>query len=199
MTRGLVRWQRDGDLHFVTFSCFERLPYLRTATARDCFVATLERFRVRDDFDVVGYVVMPEHVHLLVSEPANCLLAESLHATKLSVAKTMRQRPELWWRGTHLSRKERGEGGAQVALVRTGESPSHFWTRRYYDANLCGHDAMVECLRYIHRNPVKRGLVAEPEAWRWASYRHYYLREDGPVLLDSAWAFDEARYRGEAD
>ena len=220
MTRELVRWQREGDLHFVTFSCFGRLPYLRSKFARDCFVAALEKFRARDDYDVIGYVVMPEHVHLLVGEPSRCLLSESLHAVKLSVAKTMRARPELWGSSAHLGRKERGEGGARTALggervagreraglgeelvaggARTtldGEraSPGHFWMRRYYDANLCGHDAMVECLRYIHRNPVKRGLVREPEDWRWSSYRNYYLREAGPVVLDSGWAFEEARW-----
>ncbi|WP_419805429.1 REP-associated tyrosine transposase [Terriglobus sp.] len=178
----------------MTFSCFERLPYLRSVIARECFVTALERFRARDDFDVVGYVVMPEHVHLLVGEPSRCLLAESLHALKLSVAKTMRARSELWWRSAHLSRKERGEGGARTALGGVDLGSHHFWTRRYYDANLCGHDAMVECLQYTHRNPVKRGLVREPEDWRWSSYRHYSLREDGPVVLDSGWAFEEARW-----
>ena len=57
-----------------------------------------------------------------MGEPERCLLAESLHSLKRSVAKTMRGRPELWWRGTHLRRKERGECGARGANI-SGYSP----------------------------------------------------------------------------
>jgi putative transposase len=69
MVDGLERRQQDGDLHFVTFSCYHRLRYLETAGARDLFEDALEKAHLRYRFDVIGYVVMPEHVHLLVSEP----------------------------------------------------------------------------------------------------------------------------------
>jgi putative transposase len=69
MPRGLIRYQLAGDFHFVTFSCYHRLPYLGTAAARDLFERSLETMRVRYELFVAGYVVMPEHVHLLVSEP----------------------------------------------------------------------------------------------------------------------------------
>jgi putative transposase len=69
MTRGLVRHQQAHHLHFVTFPCYERLPYLGDPAARELFEHSLECMRVRYNFIVEGYVVMPEHVHLLVSEP----------------------------------------------------------------------------------------------------------------------------------
>ncbi len=75
MVEGLERRQLDGDLHFVTFSCFHRLGYLGTAGARDLFEEALEKTHFRYRFDVIGYVVMPEHVHLLLSEPRGELLA----------------------------------------------------------------------------------------------------------------------------
>jgi putative transposase len=59
MTKGLVRYQESGQLHFVTFSCYQRRPYLRTARARDLFERSLESMRSRYHFCVVGYVVMP--------------------------------------------------------------------------------------------------------------------------------------------
>jgi putative transposase len=93
MTRGLVRYQESGQLHFVTFSCYHRRPYLRTARARDLFERSLESMRSRYHFWVVGYVVMPEHVHLLVSEPEGALLARVVQALKLSVALQRRERP----------------------------------------------------------------------------------------------------------
>ena len=86
MTQGLVRKQQRGDLHFVTFSCYQRLPYLDSPMKRALFEDALEKIRLRYGFFVVGYVVMPEHVHLLMSEPETGLLADALKAVKLSVA-----------------------------------------------------------------------------------------------------------------
>ena len=69
MPDGLERRQDRGDFHFVTFSCAGRKPYLRSAFGRDLFERSLDGMRVRYEFCVAGYVVMPEHMHLLVSEP----------------------------------------------------------------------------------------------------------------------------------
>jgi putative transposase len=67
MVEGLERRQENGDLHFVTFSCYHRCGYLESAESRDLFEDALAKVRSSYRFDVVGYVVMPEHVHLLVS------------------------------------------------------------------------------------------------------------------------------------
>jgi putative transposase len=104
----------------------------------------------------VGYVVMPEHVHLLVTEPQHAVLATALQAIKISVARQSRERP--------------------------------FWQRRYYDFNVGSEWKRVEKLRYIHRNPVARGLTVEPEDWEWSSYRHYLTGEIGRVTIESWWA-----------
>ena len=159
MTQGLVRWQCEGDLHFVTASCWQRLPYLQ-----DCFALAeegLERARVRYRMNVVGYVFMPEHLHLLVDEPEIGVLAEAIKMFKLSVTLRQERRP--------------------------------FWQKRYYDRNVFTHDAMVEALRYIHRNPLKAGLVAQPEEWPWSSYRQYASGLVGKVRVDTKWAREEPR------
>jgi putative transposase len=155
MTQGLKRYQYAGDLHFVTFSCFRLGTYLAPASARTLFEETLERTRLRYQFCVIGYVVMPEHVHLLVSEPAEGPLSKAIHALKLSMAKRSSQRP--------------------------------FWQARYYDFNVFTARKHVEKLRYIHRNPVKRGLVAQPQGWQWSSFRHYATGERGIVEIESFW------------
>ena len=63
-----------------------------------------------------------------------------------------------------------------------------FWQARFYDFNVWTTKKRVEKLRYMHRNPVKRGLVADPEQWRWSSYLFYLLGETGPVRVDEGWA-----------
>jgi len=87
MTVGLKRYQKMGHLHFVTFCCYRRQPHLESAIARDLFEDALERIRCRYEFAVSGYVVMPEDIHLLVSEPSRESLVVGLQALKLSVAR----------------------------------------------------------------------------------------------------------------
>jgi putative transposase len=155
VTAGLKRYQFTGELHFVTFSCYQRKPYLSSPAARSLFEETLERMRVRYRFFIIGYVVMPEHVHLLVGEPESASLSTAIHGLKLSVSKLLRQHP--------------------------------FWLSRYYDFNVHSGQKHIEKLRYIHRNPVKRGLVQEPMDWQWSSFRHYATGERGVVEIESFW------------
>src|ERR1700761_1242663 len=93
MVEGLERRQEEGDLHFVTFSCFHRCGYLVDPAARDLFEDALARMCYIHQFDVFGYVVMPEHVHMLLGEPARDLLAVGLQALKISVSKRAKERP----------------------------------------------------------------------------------------------------------
>src|ERR1700722_9140517 len=93
MTQGLKRYQFAGDLHFITFSCDQRRPYLALPSARCLFEQALERTRIRYELFVIGYVVMPEHVHLLLSEPKSAPLSKAIHSLKSSVAKLSIQRP----------------------------------------------------------------------------------------------------------
>jgi putative transposase len=155
MPRGLRRFQQSAQSHFVTFTCHHRRPNFNSPAVYDLLVEVLESTRRRFALRVYGYVVMPEHVHLLVSEPEHGLLADAVHHLKLSFAKRL---------------------GAGV-----------FWQKRYYDRNLRNEREFQEKLRYIHRNPVKRGLVKEPGDWKWSSFRHYALREVGVVEIESEW------------
>ncbi len=127
-----------------------------------------------------AYVVMPEHVHLLVSEPETGLLATALQALKISVARQAKD-PHLL-KDPHLPTA--GRCGAPNVKHR-GTGP--FWQKRYYDHNVRSHQSFDEKLHYIHRNPVKRGLVANPEEWPWSSFRHYAFAEIGHVEIESDW------------
>jgi len=69
MPAGLHRTYGAHHLQFITWSCYRRLPFLSSARARDRFLSILEQVRQRYRFVVVGYVVMPEHVHVLITEP----------------------------------------------------------------------------------------------------------------------------------
>jgi putative transposase len=88
--RGLKRYQQAGELHFIPFSCYRRRALLGSPQARRIFQQTLERVRRWYDLGVLGYVVMPEHVHLLVSEPEQSSLAVAIQMLKQIVAQKLR-------------------------------------------------------------------------------------------------------------
>jgi len=133
MPWGLKRYYGTGSLHFITWSCYRRKPLLGNPMRRDLVLTVLERMRIRYRFAVIGYVVMPEHVHLLISEPLIGDPSKIIQAVKLSVSRR---------------------------LAISGEFSGRFWQSRFYDFNLWGQRKEVERLKYMHRNPVVRGLVA---------------------------------------
>jgi len=90
MPWGLKRYQEARCLHFVTFNCYGRAPLLNTAHTRDIFEQTFEQSRQWYGFYVTGYVIMPEHVHLLMSEPERAQLSVALQMLKQNVARRLR-------------------------------------------------------------------------------------------------------------
>ncbi len=95
MSTGLIRLQDKGHDHFITFSCFRHRPILGTPQARDTFLQLLEQFRLSYKFNVIGYVVMPDHVHLLLSEPETKPLSTAIQVLKQTFSRT-RTEPEVW-------------------------------------------------------------------------------------------------------
>jgi len=87
-----------------------------------------------------------------------------------------------------LTASRRDAQRGQAALwndLSSGQAPEHFWQARYYDYNVWSDEKRVEKLRYIHRNPVKRGLVLEPDQWLWSSFRSYACGEPGLVVVNA--------------
>ena len=167
MPHGLHRTYGAHYLHFITCSCYQRSPLLSTARSRDRFLSILEQTRQRYRFVVVGYVVMPEHIHLLITEPEVGNPSTVMQVLKQRTARTL------------LPKKKPTNADS---VPRTP-----FWLARFYDFNVRTTNKRVEKLRYIHRNPVRRELVGAPEEWRWSSYRFYLLDEAGPVRVNEGW------------
>ena len=174
MPTNLHRSYGAGYSHFITTSCYQRRPLLGTPRARDLFLDVMEQIRQRHQFVVVGYVVMPEHVHLLFTEPERGNPSLVLAALKQSFS--------------HLLLRElRAKTGVLTEpLWSTPTAVGHVWQRRFYDFVVFSEKKRVEKLRYMHRNPVERGLVRLPEEWLWSNFRHYAYGEPGPVLVNEA-------------
>ena len=165
MPSGLRRCHQTGRGHFITWSCYRRRALLGTARRRDAFLSVLEQVRRRYRFVVMGYVVMPEHVHMLIGEPERGTVATVLQVLKQRTARRLLPRP-------------------RPGQARLWEEEGHFWQKRYYDFNLWSERKRVEKLKYMHQNPVRRGLVEAAELWAWSSYRAYAFGEVGKVKLN---------------
>jgi putative transposase len=174
MPKNLKRYYGRGELHFVTFSCYRRLPLLNTSRARNVFVKALGQIRERHKFRLVGYVVMPEHVHLLISEPAK--------VTPSVVLKVLKQRVSR-----DLRKEKRRASAAQLRLpfMDARANLPRFWQVRFYDFNVYSAKKVREKLEYMHANPVSRGLVQDAGAWMWSSFLFYAKGEPGLVPIDS--------------
>jgi putative transposase len=172
MPNRLHRYYGAGYSHFITTSCYRRLPLLGSPRNRDLFLRVFEHVRQRYHFVVVGYVVMPEHVHLLISEPQRGDPSGVMKALKQGFARRL------------LGRLSRGT--QQMSLWQAPVERSRVWQPRFYDFVVFSEHKRVEKLRYMHRNPVKRGLVLEPQQWAWSSFRHYAHDEPGPVVVNEA-------------
>jgi putative transposase len=160
MPKGLKRYYGQGHLHFLTFSCYRRLPLLGTARARNAFVA-LAKIRERYRFRLIGYVVMPERVHLLISESANCTPSLALKVLKQRVSRDLRKR------------RRRVPIGQMRLVFREGDAGlPRFWQPRFYDFNVYSARKIREKLEYMHANPVKRGLAGNQVNGRGAVFCH---------------------------
>ncbi len=183
MPRGLERRYDTPSSHFITCSCYHRQPWLTDDRIKRAFLCILEELRREYRFCVYGYVLMPEHFHLLISKPGIGNPGLVLQVLKQRVGrrglKIMGQRvapPTL--------SQTMGKDGAPTSPPTLSQTMGkdgapadgkkdrkpQFWQRRFYDFNVCTPEKRIEKLRYMHRNPVKRGLVEKPEDWPWSSF-----------------------------
>jgi putative transposase len=172
MPTGLKRYYGAGHAHFITCGCYHRIDWLDTAARRDLFLSILEEVRQRCRFVVLGYVVMPDHFHLLISEPQVGDPSKVMQLVKQLYAQRVVPRTR---------RKRTGDQSSPPA-----SNTVHVWEARFYDFNVWTERKRVEKLRYMHRNPVKRGLVSEPEQWAWSSFRDYLFGQTGTVRVNDA-------------
>ena len=175
MPKNLKRYYGRGDLHFITFSCYRRLPLLRTIRARNLLVKAMAAIRDRYKFKLVGYVVMPEHVHLLISEPPRSSPSVVLKVLKQRVARDLRRR-----------KRKAYEGQLRLPFGNGDTTLPHFWQARFYDFNVYSSRKLREKLQYMHANPVERGLVKSAGEWVWSSFSFYEKGECGLVRIDPA-------------
>jgi putative transposase len=169
MPTNLKRRIGRGDLHFITFTCYERRALLGSVRARNLAVKILGEVRQRFGMALLGYVIMPEHVHVLIDE--SIPPARVIQVFKQRVSRQMR------------GRRRRRAGQLSLPFSQEQSELRRFWQRRYYDFNVYSEKKLREKLDYIHVNPVREKPVQHPRDWPWSSWT-FNERGEGLLAMD---------------
>jgi len=171
------RENTPGDVHALTFSCFKNRPFLNRDRSRRWFLDSLARTRGKHGFELWAYVLMPEHVHLLIYplrdeySISEILLDVKRPVARRAVRLVRAQAPGF----LKMMRDEQPNGGVAY----------RFWQRGGgYDRNLVNTKTVHATIDYIHANPVRRGLADTPEDWLWSSARFFAGRDDYVLAPD---------------
>lgn len=157
----VTHYDQPNQPRFLTYSCYQRRPLLQEPGIRDDYLSHLEATRQRLCFKLFAWVVMPEHVHLIVL-PSDGSIRPVLRGLKQGF-------------GQRTIRAWNAAGDAKLAHTRVGENTHRFWQRGGgYDRNVRSYDELRKHAEYIHANPVRRGLAECPEDWRWSSFAAWH-------------------------
>jgi putative transposase len=175
------RYYHPGHLQFITASTYRRAPLFESRRFCRLFVRVLEEVRGEFGFLLLGWVLMPEHFHLLVQpNPADStsgIVQQLKQRTAFHILKTLRQNSRSPWCSRMLS---------LLRLPATVHDQAQYrvWQCRFYPFNIYTETKRLEELNYMHGNPVQRRLVDSPDQWPWSSFRFYYLDDASVLSMD---------------
>lgn len=159
---------------FVTFCIHKQLPVLTNNVFRQFVVDSIIEAKDKFKFKILGYVIMPEHVHLVFVPAKNHKVGTIIGDIKSRSAKLILE----------LLRQNQSPLLRQLKVIRNRLIRYVVWQRRCYDHICRTEEAVREKVNYCHNNPVKRGLVKIPGDWRWSSYRFYNGYDDYIIEID---------------
>lgn len=170
----LKHYDNLGTARFLTFSCHRRQKLFNDEKVNAIFIRNLDRIRKKYDFKLLGYVLMPNHVHLVIYPRES-----------LKIGKVIGELKSLSARDILRYYKNIGNSVLKELVVRRdGIQRYAFWQRRCYDHNCRGQSAVLEKLNYCHNNPINKKLVIKQSDWIWSSYNWYYGSGDSLITID---------------
>lgn len=170
-------WDEPGHAHFLTYSCYRRLPLLSRDRTRRWVINAMEAARRELDVALWAYVIMPEHVHLLLCpRQARYEIRRILGALKRPVATAVK---------AFLTQRGEREWLERLTVRYPQREVFRFWQPGGgFDHNVFRQKTVAAVVEYIHTNPVRRGLVGDPTDWEWSSARFWEGTSNVPLAMD---------------
>ncbi len=172
-----ISYNLPNHAHYLTFSCYRRQKLLLHDEICLELIKTWDEVRRKGEFAIWSYVIMPEHIHLLI-HPRN---------EDYEMSKILRLLKEQFTHRVVEQWKNLSPRLLNLIRVQRGRRSLHrFWQEGGgYDRNLYNWDVIRRAIDYIEWNPVRRGLVIEPMDWRWSSARARAGISDVPMVVDN--------------
>ncbi len=194
----LPRFHEDSYGHFVTTKTYQGQRLFTDAKICEIVLNNLEFYRKLLHFDVLGYCLMPDHLHLIVWWDVDAYpmltIGKIMQGIKSHSAKEIVAHHQLGRRGplTSPDGERPGQGtrathGGVYPKRRMSEQTQHIWQSSFYDFNIHSDHKFRQKLAYIHQNPMTAGLCSNPEDWPWSSYRQVELGEPSKVVAVTTW------------
>ena len=185
----LFKSSRPNLLHFVTSVTYKRVPIFLEERFCELFVEALKLSKEDRPFNLLGYVVMPDHVHLLIN-PLDKDIRRTMNAIKGRSAAAILKEMRRGLSDDYLDRLS--------FMARTGRRQTHkVWQTGFSSIDVSSEKFIRQKLKYIHLNPVRAGLIDHPARWRFSSFAAYLPHRQGdvPMEIDSRgyWNKDELR------
>ncbi len=170
-------WNEPGHAHFLTYSCFRRLPLLNSDRTRQWVIDALEHTREKLNVDLWAHVIMPEHVHVvLCPRDADYEMRRILVHLKRPVSDAAREYLERCGDTTWLER---------LTVQYPSRTVFRFWQPGGgFDHNIFKEETLEAVVDYVHANPVRRGLADVPSDWKWSSARFWEADAQTPIRMD---------------
>jgi len=173
----LTHFNDPGHGHALTFSCFQRRPFLSKDRSRQWMIEAIELARIKHCVRLWAYVLMPEHVHLMLWPTTR---SYSIAAVLTTLKQSVSKRALLFVRARAPKFLEQ-----MADRLPDGAARYRFWQRGGgYDRNVTEPTTIWTEIEYIHANPVRRGLCNRPTDWIWSSAIEYESPGQGLLTID---------------
>jgi putative transposase len=176
----LPRFQIEGHIYYITTVIYARLPIFTRPAFVIPLLDSLNFYRYKQMFRLLGYVIMHDHLHLIIWPYGAATVGEIMRDFKEFTAKRIVRQAEVEDIQTWLAAFRR-------AGEETGRAQHKVWQDSFWDENIYTARFLRQKLNYIHRNPVRAGLVENPADYPYSSFRNYELGQDWLIEIDRGW------------
>ncbi len=177
----MKRYHIEGHIYYITTNVYARRPIFTRPAYVIALIDSLNFYRHRYTFKLIGYVIMPDHIHLLVWPQQEANVDDFMRDFKKFTAIRIIRQAKVEGRSDDLQ-------AFQWAGTETGRSENKVWQDSYWDKNIYSDPFLRQKLNYIHRNPVRAQLVANPVEYPYSSYRNYVAGDESLIEIDRGWS-----------
>ncbi len=166
--------EEEGHAHFLTIKCNLNIPHFRNSYLCKLFLDQLIITRNRLNFKLLAYVIMPNHIHLLIFNDSKVRVSRILHSIK---------RP-FSYKAMKYIEMNNARIASRLKVTRKGKQYYQFWQEGAFGRNVYSDEVVRKTIEYMHNNPVRANLVTEPVEWRWSSARLWEENNPDPGIID---------------